>query len=401
MATSRGRRVVGVDYGTTGTGVAYARHTGGPNTRAHPSVHQHYTWHGTHSVERVPSRIAYRHDNKENSAFEDKDYIWGSEVQPDMWACSWTKLQLDPTALLSEYDDKDLNISAQDGIFHLVDGKSADDVIVDYLTPVYKEILAVLGIEADDTSASIDFWFPIPVTWPLEAKAAFEKVIERAGFGQRKGDSVNFIPEPEAAAGAVLLDNPESFHVGDGLLICDAGGGTVDVAMYIIASPTDWKKLTSFQGGRCGGATVDSRFYGLMNKWFAKSFAKMPLRHRGPGSALMDQFEDIERNFCKTDYNSFKLDFSSMPNTAPNKHFVEGSILLTEKDLQSMYDPAIERIIKLIYEQLQAAHEHSGYSVINKIVLVGGLSESVYLQQIIKTCFEQPGKMEVAIPDNP
>lgn len=68
------------------------------------------------------------------------------------------------------------------------------------------------------------------------------------------------IPEPEAAAIAVLrsvnaMDLGQSLRPGDVALVCDCGGGTIDITTYIIRqfSPNFvFDELVTGTGGKCG-----------------------------------------------------------------------------------------------------------------------------------------------------
>lgn len=42
------------------------------------------------------------------------------------------------------------------------------------------------------------------------------------------------IKEPEAAALHILTSHDHAFQAGDGFVVCDAGGGTVDLITYEI-----------------------------------------------------------------------------------------------------------------------------------------------------------------------
>lgn len=53
-----------------------------------------------------------------------------------------------------------------------------------------------------------------------------------------------------------------NFKVGDGFILCDLGGGTVDLITYRVASrnPTRVKEATIGSGDQCGGTFVDRAF---------------------------------------------------------------------------------------------------------------------------------------------
>ncbi|PKY59556.1 hypothetical protein RhiirA4_550399 [Rhizophagus irregularis] len=65
---------------------------------------------------------------------------------------------------------------------------------------------------------------------------------------------------------------------------------------------------------------------------------------------------------------------------------MEWIIELTFDDVKLMFNPVIERIISLIHKQLDKSHEN-GYDICAMMFLVGGFSESKYLQARIKKGF--------------
>jgi hypothetical protein len=73
-----------------------------------------------------------------------------------------------------------------------------------------------------------------------------------------------FAPEPEAAALATFAD--KALHpflkAGEAHIICDAGGGTVDLITYEVKSinPTQMSEAVEGTGGLCGGIFIDQQF---------------------------------------------------------------------------------------------------------------------------------------------
>lgn len=75
---------------------------------------------------------------------------------------------------------------------------------------------------------------------------------------------ITLVSEPEAAAIYALhgLD-PHGLKVGDSFVLCDAGGGTVDLISYTIEAlyPTlQIREAASGTGGLCGSTFLNRRF---------------------------------------------------------------------------------------------------------------------------------------------
>lgn len=74
---------------------------------------------------------------------------------------------------------------------------------------------------------------------------------------------IQMISEPEAAAVYTLKSmQPHHLSVGDNIIVCDAGGGTVDLIAYKILSlsPLRVDESAMGTGGLCGSAFLNYRF---------------------------------------------------------------------------------------------------------------------------------------------
>jgi hypothetical protein len=145
---------------------------------------------------KAPSRISYG-----------SPISWGYSVKPGAVSYSWTKLLLDKSAKLTEYDDPALRKILDSGLLQLPPGKTAQEVVTDYLRELYKHIMSVLERRTSATllkTMPIKFWFSMPAVWSNEAQHATRAAAIAAGFGSRPRDKINMIREPEAAAIACL-----------------------------------------------------------------------------------------------------------------------------------------------------------------------------------------------------
>lgn len=175
---------------------------------------------------KFPSRIAY---SRNNPSFSMPSSCWGVEIHPDMNACSWTKLLLDQNAELTEFDDEVLRTAVSSGIFDLASGKAPVEIITDYLQHVLSFAWGIIrqkfGVSLDHLP--INLQFTVPATWAQESRVLSKQAVTQAWRGKRSQDTVTLMSEPEAAAEAVYKLLRSELKVGDGILICDCGGGTV------------------------------------------------------------------------------------------------------------------------------------------------------------------------------
>lgn len=89
--------------------------------------------------------------------------------------------------------------------------------------------------------------------------------------------------EPEAAALYTLLSMKGSTQItqlaiGDGFIVCDMGGGTVDLISYRVSNiePVAIDEATIGTGDQCGGSFVDRAFIQFLEKKLGpKNFSKI------------------------------------------------------------------------------------------------------------------------------
>ena len=127
-------------------------------------------------------------------------------------------------------------------------------------------------------STPMDFVVTVPAIWSNAAKQAIERAAAMAGFcGNQR---IHLISEPvrghfldgtdsiadkgqEAAALYTLKRlSPSVLQVGRKFVVCDAGGGTVDLITYEVTrvDKLELKEVTEGTGGRCGSSMLNMRF---------------------------------------------------------------------------------------------------------------------------------------------
>ena len=99
----------------------------------------------------------------------------------------------------------------------------------DYLAQLKQHVQNILKRKLGDTiieTTPIRYTVTVPAIWTDAAKATTKKCASEAGMGR----DVCIISEPEAAV-VHSLDamNPQDLKIGDNFILCDAGGGTVDL----------------------------------------------------------------------------------------------------------------------------------------------------------------------------
>ncbi|KAG2093037.1 actin-like ATPase domain-containing protein [Suillus cothurnatus] len=211
--SDEGRMSISIDFGTTFSGVVTILH-----------------WPGSfETFRKVPTCLLYDDTN--------------ASSMPGTTRCEWFKLFLEPRALRDE-----------------------------------KQITRDIGAVADLNSA--DVLVTCPAAWDAKGCDMMREAAIAAGLVQsaHAGDSnwrdrLRIITEPEAAAvHCARLTDLHKLKPNQNFMICDAGGGTVDLAVYKIIgqmSNLEIAEMCARSGANCGSLFLDLRFRELVKTLLA------------------------------------------------------------------------------------------------------------------------------------
>ncbi|KAF3937660.1 hypothetical protein ABW19_dt0200502 [Dactylella cylindrospora] len=412
---SREHLVVAVDFGTTFTGIAYCQRSQ-KDLRDIEVVSQ---WPGNAIAPKTPTEIRY---------LDGRDPLWGAEASLSVdrrHAGNPTpiynrfKLLLDPTIQAQVYGNSSIPSSFNSDI-KLPPGKTAMDVAADYLKLLYEEFMNnILKKRMPETlySTPIHFVFTIPAIWNHRAQEATRYAAKKAGFCSRPGDTFSLVSEPEAAAMFVLQAMNEnnfsristqgmsSLQIGENFVICDAGGGTVDLISYQVveAVPSLRLKETAVgTGAKCGSSYIDEAFLRLLRSKIGSDFEKRDKwgpRQIGRGSALMKSFDNIKKSFGQTTNDIWFLDLPVPVQDNEAVGIIDNELELTANDLKALFDPIVDQIVGLVSEQVETIRSRAGDNLLSTIFLVGGFGESQYLyQRLVKWANKRNPPLTVVNP---
>ncbi|RKL00215.1 hypothetical protein BFJ68_g12900 [Fusarium oxysporum] len=384
---NRTKLIVGIDYGTTYSGLSFALSNAADFKDIHPWTK--YPGSSTHIAEhchKAPSWVAFKDENPDLD-----ENAWGYQIEPGMKTYAWTKLLLDDQALATEYDDPDLNKAAGNGLMRLPSGRTAKDVVTEYLKGMHsmyrKAVIEKIG-EDKLENLPVDFWLTVPATWSERAKLITRAAALDAGFASRPIDRLSLITEPDAAAHMALKSSihhvEDLIDVGTGVMVCDLGGGTV------------LREIAIGAGGKCGGTFVDRNLYKLLSERFGTAFTDLGPQHVGPGSQFMDQFEMHKRDFSldTPSRKSYKitLPMRRLVVTPEIEKYYDPDfnwVLLSKDDMKSLFDPVIDVILKLVKDQVDQV-KRDNEPRIKTMCLVGGFGSSPYVKErLLEWCSEQ------------
>ncbi|PWW74262.1 actin-like ATPase domain-containing protein [Tuber magnatum] len=385
MSNERHRLVVGVDFGTTYSGLAYI-HTTDPDYK-NIEVIDSWPGRGNTNHEKVPTEISY----------SDSGATWGYGTPPGGLRHGFFKLLLDANAAATLYDNPRLAASNPQSMessyanIPLPAGKTAVEVTTDYLKLLYSHLMETLRQRLIRTldNTPIQFVLTTPAIWSHEAQNATCQAARDAGFASRAGDTLTMVSEPEAAASYCLKeiyhersDTDSPLEPGERVVICDAGGGTVDLITYTVEKVSPRFSLYEAavgSGGKCGSVAVDRAFISFLESRIGPSFREWPARKTAPQSPLMRSFDTVKREFgttAGTDHWRIPVGYVG---DDPENGIEDGELRLTVADMKGLFEPIVKQVIALLAQQIRDSNALDSSNKISTIFLVGGFGESAYL----------------------
>ncbi|RHZ86924.1 hypothetical protein Glove_42g26 [Diversispora epigaea] len=385
------RIAVGIDFGTTFSGFAYAHFHNG-------KVIINENWPGKRGPKKIPTVLQYD---------EDLQVLWGfdtlaSEPQKKSRRKVSTNSPrpVEPVELFKFY----LGNTPDEQKPKLPSNVSPEKAITDYLREMDEIKLHWPDI---DFFRMVRLVVTIPAEFTEETKAIMRQCIYNANLINNVGaQNLKFTTEPEAAAiHCMKVIKEHGLKTGASYLVVDCGGGTVDLTVRKLLPNNKLGEDTERSGGYCGGSYVDKEFLKFLEKKVGKYAMKMLRdKHYGQLSYMIQQFcERVKTRFTgvQSEFREYSLDIEK--NCPALKQYVNGEARdeLSDEEweiemdfltVKSFFDPVVNKILDLIKAQLIKSKNCS------VIFLVGGFSESKYLQEKVMKKFEN---FKIAVPPSP
>ncbi|KAF4959813.1 hypothetical protein FGADI_1315 [Fusarium gaditjirri] len=373
--------VLGIDFGTTYSGIAWCR--AGENNEIKFITNWEKLSFAQADKQKVPSAILYHHLNDEKPE-------WGATTPHDDNVIRWFKLLL--------VDEKDL----PDHIRHSVQLKTARalmlkvnktpvQILGDYLRQLWrhchKNIVRAEGSRMMNVSV-VHLVVTLPAIWPHYVRSRMTEALGLAGLLDinRAGQTtLTFISEPEAAALTCLKENADRFNVrvGDHFVICDAGGGTVDLITYKIEKldPLIMSESVKGDGGLCGAMFLDEKFLKLLKELIPFE-AQEKLDKQSFHRIMESDWEGgLKSSFCES---SRDLPIQLFYDGPVDTNFFPSKFSISVSEIrENVFDPVVEEVKQLVQKQVDAVKRK--YKKKPKfVILVGGFGRSLYLHEHLR-----------------
>ncbi|KAF9082751.1 hypothetical protein BGX23_012104 [Mortierella sp. AD031] len=355
--------VVAIDFGTTFSGCAYAY------AQDDKEVIDITSWPKQNiQYPKTPTLNLYKKDDPEN-----KLVAWG-------WRAKMETLK--PTArhhtLLYQYK------------LHLDENQQSSPLDVDitvleaishYLAAFHEYVVGEImrGFAKNFQRDHFRYCLTVPAMWSDRAKNVMRQAAVKANLIKDTDhpDRLMLISEPEAAA-LYCERKCDQFDLGNGdrFMICDAGGGTVDLIVFEIAVTAAGRRLSEEKFGHHAANFPANIIPNLVD-----TFADV----------IKPQFDGLEDQFLQLPANRCFDDLEDPEAVGID----DGYLVLTAAELkENVFEPVVKDVLSLIQEQLTQAKDCSA------IFLVGGFGSSNYLYSRVKAQFSGQVGL-ISIPPRP
>ncbi|KAI8644422.1 hypothetical protein BD408DRAFT_401145 [Parasitella parasitica] len=431
----KGHFAVGIDFGTTFSGCSFAdiSTVDSNNRREIIPVNE---WHQAQPYPKISTALRYNEYKKEFTQYWGFDALDKRKKKGDI-NLEFFKLLLSPDNVERFYGKGNRDIQdITDRLFMFNVGPQSErksnhiktltpvDIIAEYLWNFNAKIREILNkrFRVSFKDMKLHYVLTVPAMWTETGRSTMIEAAIKAGLMKRGEEkTVQLITEPEAAALSCEEFMKHTFRLTDDLykeglnfIVFDAGGGTVDLVTFRQQRVDGYDSIHQIgdgTGGTCGAVNLDRKFRELIETFYTQVM--------GVGDAEeefykhhMDRFkQEIKENFMPTNNpkREFKIElprFPEIPIDAEPQAYPgfdnnckltpdKKTFIITESDIQELvFDPVIEEVLVLLKKQI----EKSAQFPLSAVLLVGGFSQSRYLQKRVKDYCKENNIPHVGIP---
>ncbi|GAB0134427.1 hypothetical protein EsDP_00002801 [Epichloe bromicola] len=366
--------IIALDFGTTYSGIAYCF--------THKEAQQAtaiLNWPDNRGVTapKIPTLVSYSKDNSE-------DWKWGASAEKDLEVIVGIKLLLDPSQKRPAYlpsGNMNLDVATLP--------KSPTEIASDFMKGIYKHALAEISKTAPKAYVDIctkKFIVTVPAVWSDAAKHATLSAAKDAGI-----HPVIMIKEPEAAALYAAKSFSFALQANDAFVVCDAGGGTVDLISYEVEAVRpilQVKELVPGTGGMSGSLGLNMRFKAEVQALVGESHWHALQGTKGWAMAEKQFDTQIKPAFDGHEDEEYFVTFPmvNLP-CRPERGLESNTWRMTCKDLKRIFSPLLDDIIQLIDGQVSQSLSKRKGKPVTGILLVGGFGGSLYLRERVQKHF--------------
>ncbi|KAI0738326.1 hypothetical protein C8Q80DRAFT_1275839 [Daedaleopsis nitida] len=382
--------VLGIDVGTTYSGVAYAILDPGEPPKIHGVTR--FPGQEAHAGDsKIPSILYYHQDGTVHSAgaeaaapgmeFEAEDH--------ELVFVEWFKLHLRPERLDSdELRQRDLP--------PLPPGKDVVDVFADFLRYLFacaQTYIRETHANGDSLWSSLEdrvvFVLSHPNGWEGLQQGKMRQAAIKGGLVPNTTaghERVHFVTEGEASLNFCIHSGltTETIRNGQSVMIVDAGGGTVDVSSYtfLSTSPVSVEEVTSADCILQGSTRVNVR----AERFLKARLANSPYGNEEDVKTMMEYFNQATKPVFKDEKEPSYIRFGAMSCNDAAVKIKRGQLMLLGSEMASFFQPSLDAIVRVVQKQRQAMSRSQASM---NVFLVGGFAASPWLYNNLKKKLDQ------------
>ncbi|KAJ3549688.1 hypothetical protein NMY22_g781 [Coprinellus aureogranulatus] len=319
--------------------------------------------------------------------------IYDIAVEEDWFKSEWFKLRIRPKSGASDHVTANLP--------PLPLGKTVVQVLADYLGYLQKCAEAYIKHTHADgrdiwasVESDIDYVISHPNGWEGYQQSQIRDAVVLAGLipDTNAGHSrVSLVTEGEASLHFSIHNGlPRgAIRGGEGVVIIDAGGGTIDISAYSKAGTAT--KFEEVAASRC-------HFHGSI---YVSIHARIFLEKCLKESDFYDDLDHIISCFDKSTKICFNNDqepqyikFGGMRDNDAACNIRFGQLKIAGSDVAAFFTPSVKCIVDSVLDMIKNGHES-----IKHIVLVGGFSANDWLLANVEEALAPKG-LNVIRPEN-
>ncbi|OQO08638.1 hypothetical protein B0A48_06508 [Cryoendolithus antarcticus] len=390
-ATERLSILVAIDFGTTFSSVAWA------SSRNHRVEEIVSRWGSGGSSENVPTYVAAHEQlrgpcSETNAGLDSRRLLqYDNDKLPGSGASRWglqvhaAEAIADPNAVFYEWFKLDMHRGPTYASSPLAQrfriGRSAlspdlcRKLVTDYLTALREGFDRCMEIQGFNANFQRDtprrYIITVPAIWEDREKQVTQQCARDAGMGN---GVIPLIKEPEAAGiYALRCMGDHRLQVNDTFVLCDAGGGTVDLISYTVLALNPLPKLreaAAGSGGLCGSTYLNRAF-----AWYIEQkLGGRPGFDRSLQQSMMDHFENrIKPEFRHPATETCMIRVNGLADN-PSLGISHSRFTVPHADLLGIFRQVTDEVVALVVAQIKKTPQR-----VRKIVLAGGFGDSEFL----------------------
>lgn len=396
--------VAAIDFGTHGSGFAWATIGERNRTASARQVHTELNWPGAP----MPSP-----KNLTALALDSNEAViaWGYDARK-----KWNA-----AAVRTGGGDLQYRHSFKMG---LVDERNVEPTVVlvsSYLEQLVKYATQRIG-KSGYFEDEIRWCLTVPAIWTDFQKQTMRKAAEKAGLPS-DNDRLIFALEPEAAAHYARVSGLRTSGLSGGratlmsprsrFMVVDCGGGTIDITSYRADADNNLEEIGNDCGGAYGSDYLNRAFVEEVLLPRFSSWTRMRELATGSPAAFASLVESWEKEKTQVEFPVTGEIYITIPTSlsrmltdedlkalGSKQNDVTDMMVVTEREISSIFDRLVSNILELVDKQLLEMTLHRrGNKSEEIIVLVGGFGANKYLQSRLQE--HVADRASVIIPPDP